>query len=150
MLKNINNFQIVVRIFVYLINLTYISKSLFLKISFIWIRHKWNEIVLLIVSWLIRFDFSLKVCRINLITISTFVAKLFILFKINDLFLLCLSSNARNLNNAFEIICNLFVRWRIFSDNCERYCEIRTRRRLSLLVNKKNSVVCLTMLVVIE
>jgi len=150
MLKDINDFRIVVRISIYLINLTYISKSLFLKISFIWTRHKWNEIVSSIVSWLIKFNFSLKVCRINLVIISTFVAKLSILSKINNLFLLCLFSNARSLNNAFEIVCNLSIRWRTFSENCERYCETCTRQRLSLLINKKNNVVYLTMLVVIE
>jgi len=150
MLEDIDNFRIVVRIFVHLMNLTYVSRSLFLKVSLIWIRHKWNKIVLSIVSWSIRFDFSLKVCRINLVIVFTFVAKLSILSKINNLFLLYLFSNARSLDNAFEIVCSLLVRWRTFNENYERYCEIRTKRRLSLLINKKNNVVCLTMLVVIE
>ncbi len=49
MLENINNFRIVVKNFIYLMNLTYILKSLFLKILLIWIKHKWNKIVLIIV-----------------------------------------------------------------------------------------------------
>ena len=150
MSKDIDDFRIIVRISIYLMNLTYVSRSLFLKISLIWTRHKWNEIILSIVTWSIKFDFFLKVCRINLVTISTFVAKLSILSKINNLFLLCSFSNARSLNNVFEIVCSFFVRWRTFNENYERYCEARTRRRLSLLVNKKNNIICLTMLVVIK
>jgi len=58
---------------------------------------------------LYRFNVFLKIYRINLVTISIFVAKLSILSKINNLFLLYLFQSARSLNNILEIIYSFSV-----------------------------------------